>query len=364
MPAHCGGLNKGKVIFMKKLLLALLILTLTFSLCGCKSEAAKEVDAMIAAIGEVTLESKAAIDEIDAKVEALEEKDKKALDNIAMLDEAKEAYSTLIVAEAQKKIDAIDKVTLKSEDAIKEAREYLDSLPAKEKGMVSAFKLEQAEKDFMQLKADKVIKLIKEIGTVTLDSSKKIKKAEEAFSDLSREEQLLVSNYNDLTSARAKYNQLKKARQEEKGKAALSTMKKEYDKVEQITWYDNFPRYIDIRSYMLPYIGVKNGVPWMNVRYNYTGDSWIFWKSLTIVVDGEKYTETPSYYEIIHDNDTEVWEYIDLKADIEMLEAVAKSKETIVRFQGDNYHYDLTVSSADKKIIKNMLTAYEYLENK
>lgn len=349
---------------MKKLLLVLLVLALTFGLCGCKSEAAKEVDAMIAAIGEVTLESKAAIDEIDAKIEALEEKDKNALDNTAMLDEAKAAYSDLIVAEAQKKIDAIGKVTLKSEDTIKEARDYYKGLMKDERLKVNTENLERAEKDFMQLKADKVIKLIKEIGTVTLDSSKKIKKAETAYDELSKDEKAFVSNYDDLKSARSKYEKLKKARQEEKGKAALSTMNKDYDKVEQITWYDSFPRYIDTRSYMIPYIGVKNGVPWMKVRYNYTGDSWIFWKKLTIVVDGEKYTETPNYYDIIHDNDTEVWEYVDLDADFEMLEAIVKSKETIVRFQGDNYHYDLTVSAGDKKIMKNMLTAYEYLKNK
>ena len=48
--------------------------------------------------------------------------------------------------------------------------------------------------------------------------------------------------------------------------------------------------------------------------------------------------------------------------DIEMLKAIANSKETIVRFQGDNYHYDLTVSASDKKAIKEVLTAYEYAD--
>ena len=48
--------------------------------------------------------------------------------------------------------------------------------------------------------------------------------------------------------------------------------------------------------------------------------------------------------------------------DIEMLQAIADSEETIVRFQGDNYHYDLTISASDKKAIQSVLTAYEYAD--
>jgi hypothetical protein len=46
-----------------------------------------------------------------------------------------------------------------------------------------------------------------------------------------------------------------------------------------------------------------------------------------------------------------------------MLKQIANSKETIVRFQGDNYHYDLTVKSSDKTAINQVLTAYEALKN-
>ena len=37
-------------------------------------------------------------------------------------------------------------------------------------------------------------------------------------------------------------------------------------------------------------------------------------------------------------------------------------KETVVRFQGDHYHYDLTISSSDKSAISQVLIAYEKLE--
>lgn len=48
---------------------------------------------------------------------------------------------------------------------------------------------------------------------------------------------------------------------------------------------------------------------------------------------------------------------------IEMLEKIANSKETIVRFQGDQYYYDVTVKSSDKTAISQVLTAYEALKS-
>lgn len=60
-------------------------------------------------------------------------------------------------------------------------------------------------------------------------------------------------------------------------------------------------------------------------------------------------------------------EYIDETAsteDIEMLQAIANSKETIVRFEGDDYYSDLTISKADKRTIQTVLDAFEYLKSK
>ena len=57
----------------------------------------------------------------------------------------------------------------------------------------------------------------------------------------------------------------------------------------------------------------------------------------------------------------DVWEGADIVAsseDLELLQKIADSKETIIRFQGDRI-YDLTVSDSDKTAIKQVLTAYE-----
>ena len=99
--------------------------------------------------------------------------------------------------------------------------------------------------------------------------------------------------------------------------------------------------------------------------FYYTGDSWIFFKKITVSVDGQNYVKDFDYFEVSRDNGSgDVWEYVDISpstTDINMLRAIAASKETIVRFQGDDYHYDLTVKSSDKSAIISVLDAYSLL---
>ena len=54
------------------------------------------------------------------------------------------------------------------------------------------------------------------------------------------------------------------------------------------------------------------------------------------------------------------YDYLNIRNKVKQ---IANSKETIVRFQGDHYHYDLTVKSSDKTAINQVLTAYEALKN-
>ena len=42
-----------------------------------------------------------------------------------------------------------------------------------------------------------------------------------------------------------------------------------------------------------------------------------------------------------------------------MLQAIADSEETIIRFEGDEYYYDLYVTDKDKQMIRDTLTLYE-----
>lgn len=149
---------------------------------------------------------------------------------------------------------------------------------------------------------------------------------------------------------------------------ALAKLNKTVDGVENITWYEPncAPEYADVNA-IYAYIGVQNGNTWLRFRGQYTGDDWVFHKSLTINIDGEVYTKTLNYFsDIVRDNDGGVvWEHFDVNAsdyDIELLEKIAASKTTVVRFQGDDYHYDYTVKANEKSDIKNVLHAYNVLK--
>ena len=45
-----------------------------------------------------------------------------------------------------------------------------------------------------------------------------------------------------------------------------------------------------------------------------------------------------------------------------MLRAIDDSTETIIRFEGDDYYHDLTVTNSDKAAIREALDAYEALK--
>lgn len=67
--------------------------------------------------------------------------------------------------------------------------------------------------------AEKVEKLIDDIGTVTLNSKNKIEAARKEFDSLSYTQKLLVDNYKKLTDAESKYAELKKLDDEKKADA-------------------------------------------------------------------------------------------------------------------------------------------------
>ena len=334
---------------MKRWIAVLLAVVLCLGLCACggTGSSKKKSDGSGNAAKEISAEAKACAQLIDAIGDV-------SLDSKEMIEKAEEAYAKL------------------SDDAKKEISD-------------DAAALEDARKTFdglvKQAKVDNVIALIDVFAnsTITIDSEAAIKAADDAYNALSEEEQGMVTNYSKLELAKTALGVAQMAEQE-KIKAEKEKVIKEYskkfnietDKVKGITWYQpkNFPQYIDIRSYIIPYIGVRStGAPWICIRYNYTGDDWIFWESLTIVTDNNRYTKTYSYSSIHRDNESgDVWENYDEvlptgasmdSSNLQMLKDIAESKETIIRFQGDYYHYDLYVTKEDKTMIKDVLKLYE-----
>lgn len=349
------------------LCLTALILALMLSGCG-QSEAAKAVDDQIAAIGEVTLDSEAAITAAEQAVEGLEEADRESLKNMQMLSDARATYETLVVEEqasqVEEAISAIGEATLDSAGMIADARSMYDGSTAEVQAAVSNLDaLTTAESQLAELQAAQVVELIDAIGDVTLEKAGSIHAAEEALEALPEEAAALVTNTDVLTSAAAQLETLSR----EQGEALLQSMRMEGDEVRGMYFYypSQYPNYIDTRCYMLPYIGRDSDRVWLRLMFDYTGDDWIFFDNLTIAVDDERYYKSFNYFDVTRDNDYGVvWEYADCpvsESDIDLLWAVANSSQTIVRFEGDDYRYDHTVSESDKQAIRDVLTAFEAL---
>lgn len=356
---------------MKKILLWVLAAAMMLSLAACgKSEAAKAVDDQIAAIGEVTLESEDAISEAEAAVDALADEDREQLDNVDKLEQARADYEALVLAgkvsEVEDAIAAIGTVTLESVDAITAARSLYDGSEAEVQSAVNNLgDLEAAEAALSDLRVAETVSLIDAIGAVTLESADAVDAAQASYDSLSEADTAKVSNADVLIAAA---DQLKALKQQQ-AQALLANMRVEKDEVRGLTFYysKTQPYYADERCYMLPYIGQDSTHTWLCAQYHYMDyDNWVFWTKLTFAVDDQRYYKYFNYFDVVRDNDTEVWEYVNTadvsEEDIEMFWAIANSEKTIVRFEGDEYYSDFTVSQADKDAIREVLTAYEALQ--
>jgi len=368
---------------MKKYLLVLLALALMLSMTACgKSEAAQAADDLIAAIGTVTLDSAAAIEAAEDAVAALSDKEKDTLENTAQLREARETYDDLAEAEAARiaaleelalpvseAIAALQDVTLDSAAAITAARAAYDALEAEAQAYVTNYDLlTGAEATLQQLQVANAIALIDAIGTVTVQSRPAIDAAQAAYDALAADAQAQVTNAALLGDAAAALQTLLQAEAER----LLNTMYLENDVVRNLKFYypKAFPRYdeywgADVRCFVLPYMGMQGDSVWLRLVCDYTADDWVFFEKITFAVDDQRFYKFFSYFDVTRDNGGgDVWEYVDIEvndAELELLRAIANSQTTIVRFEGDDYSHDFTVSDKDKEAILQMLTVYDAL---
>lgn len=346
--------------------------------CG-KSEAAKAVDDQIAAIGTVTLESEGLIAAAEQAAADLSEEDRKQLDNVEALAKARETYEALVLeakaAEVREKaakvedaIAAIGTVTPDSGDAIAAARAALENSEAEVQAEVTNLAvLEAAETEIENLRVKSVEDLIAAIGEVTESSGDLIQAAQSGFDSLSAENAAKVGNSQVLTDAVGAFQAIRQSQ----AQALLNEFRVEDDPVRGMKFYYSKAQlyYADDRSYVFPYIGMNNdNEVWLCAEFHYTGDDWIFFKKITFAVDGKNTVKTFSYYnDIVRDHAYgDVWEFVNTGEGNQyedLFRSIAGSSTTIVRFEGDNYWYDLTVSQGDKDAIRKVLTTFDALRD-
>ena len=115
---------------MKKVISFVLALSMVFALCGCggqkqpeKPDAVKNVERLIDAIGEVSLDREKYITDAESAYNNLYEVDKEQVENYSLLVEAKTQYGLLIEAEIETALKLSE-----DEETVSEARTTLEKL--------------------------------------------------------------------------------------------------------------------------------------------------------------------------------------------------------------------------------------------
>lgn len=335
-------------------------------------QANKVIDA-INAIGTVTLDSGDAIAAARTAYDNAKGDVQTRVTNLSVLEKAETDYAAAVLAEkvrvVEEAISAIGTVSLDSESAIRQAWSVYNSAEADVRRAVSNLSdLQTAEETLSDLRVGQVMDAINAIGTVTLNSGDSITAARATYEALSSADRVKVTNLDVLEQAETDL----KAAKVTAAEATLRGMWKQEDKVQGVTYYypSNIPHgteywYYDQRSFVLPCL-VRNGNKMdMWLIYCYTGSSWVFFEDITVVADGERFTNHFNYFSV--DRDTsggKVCETTETSVSYggnyyKMLQAMAEANEVIVRFEGDSKYRDITISKADKNAIKAMLDAFD-----
>lgn len=169
----------------------------------------------------------------------------------------------------------------------------------------------------------------------------------------------LVSKYES--------EQLKKAEEEKKARLkAVSKLKKKYDDINHTTWFYNpyFTHYTNTNHTSI-YMGKSESSLWLRLKMSYEGDDWIFFDTAYLSYDGNTYyVPFDEYRDKKTENDTRVWEWIDVNVDDEMLSFLRKmvnGKSVKMRLSG-KYSHTRNLTSSEIKGIKDVLIAYDVLK--
>lgn len=210
------------------------------------------------------------------------------------------------------------------------------------------------ETDSLYIDAKELI--IKADSLLAIQKAEKAAKEKERLASLSEEEM--------TKKEKEQFAALQKEKQNDSLRFLAQTERKKfdvkYDEFKEITWLysKTRPAYANTKAFYT-YIGInKQGHAWCRLVIRYHGEDWLFVKSIIIKTDNNTYTLAAD--NVQRDNNTEVWEWIDINVgegeDI-ILYDIIHSKQTKIRFVGYQYHYDWTLPA---KTIKGLKEIYDY----
>ena len=148
----------------------------------------------------------------------------------------------------------------------------------------------------------------------------------------------------------------------DKAKQALKSFRKKEDEFEGVKFFSEkrTPYYANV-NFIYPYISNSSNNYYLRLKLQYTSDNWLFINRAIFLIDGIKYEISGNFK---RDNNSTIWEWLDLSVgdkERNILEMLANSKKAKVRYEGDKYYKDRTITSKEKSIIRKTLKVYDGL---
>ncbi|WP_062053106.1 hypothetical protein [Aquimarina longa] len=221
--------------------------------------------------------------------------------------------------------------------------------------------LEQAEEYYDELNYIKS----KDRLTVLIDKYPRSKEARKGKSLLKKVKKEILETEKALEKDKLKEDN------DEAYKKALSKMKKKYDVTKEITWYsDKSSTKLNNQNFIYTYVGKKEKrKPWLGLTINYfTKKEWLFIQRMEVDVDGKIFEieeNSPGEFKSKEESGgkREWLDRIIKDFDMPMIKAIASAKVVKISFFGKDDVDKRTISSSEKKAIKNVLMTYEALRS-
>jgi hypothetical protein len=203
---------------MKKIFAVIVLFSLSLILCSCKSEELKNAEHLIEALSTISVDDEAQIIAAENAYNILNERDREKVENHALILEARENFEQWVVDREMadtiiSNIDGIGTVSLLSYQAVRDARTAYENLSEAQKIMVENYEILLSAENEYQIVANEaiegVVSLIRDIGSVSLDSHSEIDVATRAYNALPDNLKNQVENYESLEMATTTFSQLR-----------------------------------------------------------------------------------------------------------------------------------------------------------
>lgn len=184
------------------------------------------------------------------------------------------------------------------------------------------------------------------------------------------EEILLPYKDTDIQEITDLYNSIQnemKQQKESKKAELLKNLDSKYDDMYNTTYIS--PKGISEISrkiHIAPYLSVQGNLKTFYIDMGFHEDNWIFFKEITVNVDGDLTTFSVRYNDIQRDTiwGDGIYEYIPLSQSkyaniFKLTEKIINGNEIKIRFSGDQYYTDYVITDKEKQGLKDIYELYK-----